>query len=505
MALFLLMMAICLGLCNTAQADLPASTSGVTYEIFVGSFCDSNGDGQGDLQGIIQQLDYLESLHVRRIWLTPIHPSPSYHRYDVSDYMTVDPVLGSMDDFRQLVKEAKLRGMEILLDLVVNHTALDHSWFQAACQALASGEENPYVSWYNFSKGQGQHPVPHAEGWFYEGQFTSKMPDLNLDHPDVRAEIDRIMTFWQEQGVGGFRLDAVTSYYTDQPAKNAEFLKFVSDVAHGNASDAYVVGEAWTSDQAILRLYESGVDSLFNFPASDIDGTLIRAALNGAGRRAAEKLEEWNKKLQQLSSNCKDSAFLTNHDMNRAAGMLRGDLSKEKVAASLLLLSPGNPVVYYGEELGMYGSGRDENKRLPMLWSTNTSQGMCLSPKQADQKQRLKQGVDVQSTDNGSLLNHYRALLALRAECPEFETKDMTLVNQDNEALACYLLSRDGCTIGVIINTDSEQTFDISDPFLGAKELVGEVGDAQLTDSVIRLPGGSSIVFRMGRCGDITQ
>ena len=498
MATILLLFLVCLlAFPGVAGAEPSPNPSGVTYEIFVGSFADSNGDGKGDLQGIIQKLDYLESLHISRIWLTPIHPSPSYHRYDVSDYLTVDPALGTLEDFMQLVAEAKSRGITILLDLVVNHTALDHPWFQQACAALATGGDSPYIAWYHFTQGEGQHPVPGAAGWFYEGQFTSHMPDLNLDHPDVRQEIDHIITYWQGLGVGGFRLDAVTSYYTSNPVANTAFLKFLSDVANRNDPDTYIVGEAWTNEQAILQLYDSGIDSLFNFPAGGIDGSLIRAALYQTGARAAERLSQWNQDLLRVSPGSYDAPFLTNHDIDRSAGMLRGDLAKQKVAASLMLLAPGNPMIYYGEEIGMFGSGRDENKRLPMLWSASNAEGMTQSPADADQTQRLKSGADEQEADPNSLLNHYRAVLELRSQFPVFETAEMIALDVANEAIACYTLTRDGDTIGVLINTDTEHTMDIPYPFEGEEALAWAVGGVQLTEHAIHLPGGACAVFRI--------
>ena len=198
------------------------------YEIFVYSFCDSNGDGLGDLQGVTDQLDYLQNLGITGIWLMPIHPSSSYHKYNVSDYYAIDPDYGTMEDFETLMAECEKRGIHVILDLVVNHTGSDHPWFQEAAaylQSLGDAEPDvqacPYVDYYNFTKEpKTAHTQVPGTDWYYESQFSSAMPDLNLDSELVRQEIGDIMRFWLDKGVAGFRLDAAKEFNTGSNDKN---------------------------------------------------------------------------------------------------------------------------------------------------------------------------------------------------------------------------------------------------------------------------------------------
>ena len=162
----LLALALCMGAGAAAFAG-EAGTSGVAYEIFVGSFADSDGDGVGDLRGIGEKLGYLTALGIDRIWLTPVFPSPSYHHYDVTDYMDVDPAFGTLEDFDALVAACAAAGITIILDLPVNHTGSEHPWFLEAREALASGGQGGKTDWYCFTQGSGQHPVPGADGWYY--------------------------------------------------------------------------------------------------------------------------------------------------------------------------------------------------------------------------------------------------------------------------------------------------------------------------------------------------
>ena len=191
------------------------------YEIFVYSFCDSNGDGIGDLKGVLSKLDYLQELGVNGIWFMPVHPSQSYHKYDVADYFQIDPAYGTLEDFRDLLAACKERDIHVIMDLVLNHTADNHPWFTEACdylRSLPAGEEPnpevcPYVEYYYFTReaAVNYHPVSGSD-WYYEGKFSPNMPDLNLEHGLVRREISTIMSYWLEMGVDGFRLDAAKEF-----------------------------------------------------------------------------------------------------------------------------------------------------------------------------------------------------------------------------------------------------------------------------------------------------
>ncbi len=484
--------------CAVAEDSAPAS--GVTYEIFVASFSDHNGDGSGDLLGIIDRLDYLTSLGVDALWLMPVHSSPSYHKYDVTDYESIDPAYGTVEDFESLVSACAEQGIRVMLDLVVNHTSSLHPWFQAACKALAAGEDSPYTDWYHFTQtaGDGYHAAPGAEGWYYEGRFGDHMPDLNLDNAEVRAEIARIMALWQSRGVKGFRLDAVTSYYTGANDSNREFLRFLTETAKVHDPECYLVGEAWADEATILSLYPSGIDSLFNFPAADSTGTLLKAALKGNGATAAVRLAEWQEKVHAANPAAQDAPFLTNHDMGRAAGPLRLGLAQEKAAAMLYLLLPGRPTVYYGEELGMTGSGRDENKRLPMLWSAEDTTQLCNAPADADQNQRLKAGVDVQDADADSLLNCYRAVIRLRAQAPELAHGTMRVLDAENPSVAFYQVTEGDSAVLVAVNASAAETVAFSADVLANADVVGGYGNASKNEeNTLTMPPVSCMILRI--------
>lgn len=491
----ILSLLLLMGLLPAAYAEEPAL--GVTYEIFVASFQDSDGDGIGDLQGIIDRLDYLQSLGVRQIWLMPIHPSPSYHKYDVLDYYAVDPSYGTLDDFDRLTAACKERGIRVILDLVLNHSSSSHPWFLAACDDKFFSRTGETTDWYVFypEEGNARHKISGCS-WWYEGQFGSHMPDFNLDSESLRAEFAKIITFWQSHGVGGFRLDAVTSYYAGANASTADFLRFVCETAKANDPDCYLVGEAWTDEATILTLYESGIDSLFNFPASDSTGRFVKAALAGKSSTVASAQADWNARIRAVSPASVDAPFVSNHDMARARGMLRSKVPNEKAAALLYLLMPGVPTVYYGEELGMSGSGSDENKRLPMVWSSDAAT-QCKAPAAADQAQRLTDGVAEQDSDPDSLLNWYRQLIALRNLAPELTRGEMTALDGGNDAICAYTVTDAGSTVAIISNVSQKDTLTVSLDVLRGAELLGGIGGAAFADGTANLPPLSGIIVRL--------
>ena len=489
-------------LASSAMAAETVRPSGVTYEIFVGSFRDSNGDGIGDLGGIAASADYIASLGADRVWLTPVHPSISYHKYDVLDYYDIDPQFGTLDDFDAMEKTLEERGIAVTMDLVVNHTSSEHPWFLAACDALRNGTDSPYIDWYHFTKGEGQHIVTGTD-WYYEGQFGYHMPDLNLGNPDVRKEIAAIIAFWQGHGVDGFRLDAVTSYYTGAPASTTEFLAFVTETAHAGDPDCWVVGEAWTNETEMLQYYASGVDSLFYFPGADSTGRFVKGALNANGAAVAAAVADWQARLHDVSPASQDAPFLTNHDMARARGMLRSKIEFQKVAAMTYLLTPGRPVVYYGEELGMSGSGIDENKRLPMLWNGTDASAQCAPPAAADQQQRLKEGVCEQEGNPDSLLNWYRDVIALRSLAPELTNGTMTAVDAGHKAIGCWRVDDGGESVIVIVNTSVNEAVTVDVAAMGKATPIGSCGmteDCILQDNdgyvtMVTLPAISCLVL----------
>ncbi len=466
-----------------------------TYEIFVYSFADSNGDGVGDLKGVLQNLDYVndgddttfEDLGCNSIWLMPVSPSPSYHKYDVTDYKAIDPEYGTMEDFDALVAACHERGIDLYIDTVINHTSSEHPWFKAAADFLKQNsdpeeittdqesadeektaedgsdteesnnasvtfteealESCPYLAYYNFST----MPLTGYErlngtNWYYEARFWSGMPDLNLDNEKVREEIADITKFWTEHGVDGFRLDAVAYYYTDQNDKNIEFMTWLNDTIKSQNPDAYIVGEAWISESAYAQYYQSGIDSFFDFNYANGEGMIAKLA---RGKLSAGKFAESLKNTEQLlysyNPDYIDAPFYTNHDMARSAGYFtgKGADNSVKLAGGLNLLMGGNAFIYYGEELGMRGSGKDENKRAPMYWVNEVGQGeeydrlssiMCDGPKGMEDAPMLNSPYYLQNQDEYSILSYFRNAVRMRNSFPVIArgtTEPVEAIEQD--------------------------------------------------------------------------
>ena len=412
------------------EKTVPDDKYRTTYEIFVYSFCDSNGDGIGDLNGIRSRLDYIQELGFDAIWLTPVHPSSTYHKYDVDDYRAVDPAFGTMEDFEALVKDCHERGIRLYMDLVLNHTSDDNEWFLAAADYLRElpSDWEPdssycsYYDYYNFTR-QAQDGYAPLEGtdWYYEARFWSEMPDLNLASQAVRDEIRDIMAFWLGKGADGFRLDAVTSYFTGNPEANTEFLRYVTEAGRSIDPDCYFVGEAWTDRDTIAGLYRSGIDSLFDFPFAGLDGFIVNI-VNGT-YKASDYVKGMllaEEAYGNANPDFVDAPFYTNHDMARSAGYFGADQGPvTKMAYAMSLFMTGNSFVYYGEEIGMKGAGKDENKRAPMYWSDDPDDpDMCDGPPDMDDFQMKFPSAADQMQDGLSLWTWFREVIRVRNAFP---------------------------------------------------------------------------------------
>jgi len=436
------------------------------YEIFVASYCDSDGDGTGDLKGIAEKLPEIEYLGVTGLWLMPVHPSPSYHKYDVLDYYAIDPAYGTMADFEALASRCEEKGMALIIDLVLNHTSHLHPWFLSACKSIAvepCGEiscpmeplcraHNPYCGYYHFSQEAGSNRRALSNGWYFEGVFGPHMPDLNLTNEAVVAELLQIADFWLQKGAAGFRLDAVVHFENNNVPFNNAFLRRLKE----RFPEAYFVGEVWSDAAVISRYYESGIDSLFNYPLATQDGSLIKAIRNGNGSAFAEKIAAWQETLKEINPSAIDAPFLSNHDNGRSAGFLMRDAALQKLAAAVYLFMPGNPFIYYGEELGMTGSGRDENKRQPYLWSVSDASGIPNPPPDCEQTQSLAEGYWEQKENPGSLLNTYRDLLKARKSRPEIARGTVTPLNLGLDTLCAYTSTYLDSSVTVVHNFSKE-------------------------------------------------
>jgi alpha-amylase len=404
----------------------------VCYEIFVRSFCDSNGDGIGDLNGITSRLDYLQDLGVEALWLTPIHPSPSYHKYDVTDYYRVEPEYGTLDDFRQLLADAHSRSIHVYLDLVINHTSTRHPWFRAA----RSGTSTPFRSFYWWhspqeiqERGIGRRQLTadswEANPWHhnrgdaekYYGMFTHRMPDLNYDSPTLREELFKIVDFWlNDVGVDGFRLDAARHIYPywlkdRNPSFWEEFGRRIEELKPG----VYTVGEVW-ADAHEVAPYFRGLKANFHF---DLSYALQHILVQGTHQELVRKLLEDYAVFSACNPAFVDAIMLTNHDQERIGSVVQGQPDKMKLAASLLLTLPGQPYLYYGEEIGMLGKKPDPRIREPFLWTDqphDPQRPRWIRPYYS--RRSTVRPLSVQQQDPTSLYHHYQKLIALRKAEP---------------------------------------------------------------------------------------
>ncbi|MBQ6173015.1 MAG: alpha-amylase [Clostridia bacterium] len=458
----------CLALLCALLIVLPCLPAGADehpnwYEVFVRSYQDSDGDGLGDLNGLTARLDALHDLGWNGLWLMPVMPSPSYHKYDVTNYMDIDPEYGTLEDMRTLIAAAHARGFLIILDLPVNHTSTRHPWFEAACDALRRGEESPYTDYYHFL----DHPADGyvqlgGTGWYYEERFAGGgMPDLNLDSEAVRAEITAICDFWlREMDADGFRLDAVTSFYTGDSEANIAFLRWLKESCEAIRPGSYLVGECWSGLTTIADYYRSGVDSFFLFPASQAEG-FVASSLRGRSKHA----EKFNRGLLNTLEAIPDgllAPFLSNHDTGRTIGSVQGRSNRPaaKFAEGLLGLLPGRTFTYYGEEIGMVGSGDDPNKRLAMYWNDGD---MTQQPPGVTNLEYAYPCWDDQMADPDSLLHYCAAVNAMRSRWPMIPAgTHETLLAEGDLLLMRRTLGEDACLIAV--NFSSSETLELTLP-----------------------------------------
>ena len=441
------------------------------YEIFVYSFYDSDGDGIGDLKGVVQKLDYIQDMGFNGIWLMPIMQSPTYHKYDVVDYYAIDEQYGTVEDFQTLVEECHKRDINIVIDFVINHSSSQHTWFQEACaylKQLPEGQEPdltecPYVDYYHFSKEQVNSDYYQVSGsdWYYEGVFWSEMPDLNLGSMVLRTELEDISRFWIDMGVDGFRMDAAMHFEETDIAFNTEALDWLYSFCKGINPDFYMVSEVWASRSMIAEYYASNTPSMFNFDVADAEGKLIKAARgNYKASSFVESMVSYQKEYAEKNPEYIDAPFLTNHDMGRVANCLMKNADDMKMACGLLMTMNGSPFVYYGEEIGMSSSGqKDENKRLPMIWSDTDTTGMTKGPADADKDiVSAFAGVEQQMEDPYSILNYYKRAVRLRNENPEIARGQIEIVEELTEGKqAAITKSYEGSMIGIVYNTSDEE------------------------------------------------
>lgn len=494
--------------------EAPDDNYRVFYEIFTGSFSDSNGDGVGDLRGILNRLDYLNdgdptsgrSLGIEGIWLTPIFKSPSYHKYDVTDYYTVDEQFGTQEDLRALIDACHARRVKLILDLPINHTGDKCRWFgQFRTAHQAGNTDDPYYSFYSFvTPGDGQSaPSGYCQlagtGDWYECNFSDSMPELNFDSETVRQELLQVAKFYLDMGVDGFRFDAAKYVYFGDDGRSSEFWDWYLAELRAMKPDVYTVAEVWDSDGVTDQYYSA--TNCFDFTTSQTDGLIAATAQHGKVSAYTAYVDSYLDRIHAIRADAMMVPFIANHDTDRAAGYLTVASGNMKVAANLYLLSSGSPFIYYGEELGMRGSrggaNTDANRRLAMLWGDGDTirdpEGTTYDPAKQVQETAAQQ---MQSA--GSLYSYYKKLLLIRASHPAIARGEYTPVNVPDSKLGGFVADWNGQRVCVLHNTTlSSASLDLVSLGLEGFTLSDFIGveEAGLTDGVLRLGGQTSAVL----------
>lgn len=454
---------------NRAKAKIPWYKNAIFYELYVRAFRDSNGDGHGDLLGVIEKLDYLKDLRIDCIWLLPIYPSPlKDDGYDISDYHSIHPDYGTLDDLEALTEAIHARGMRVIVDMVVNHTSDQHPWFIEARSSRESPMRDYYVwsdtdqlykdtrvifldvedSNWTFDEGSGQ---------YYWHRFYSSQPDLNYDNPQVQNAMLDIMRFWLDRGIDGFRMDAVPYLYErsgticENLPETHEYLKLVRRVMDEEYPHAVLLAEANQLPYDVKEYFGDGdeMHMAFHFPLMP---RIFQALALGDSRPIYRLLDE----LPEIPETAQWCVFLRNHDeltlemvseedrqwmwqhyapepvmrqnlgiRRRLAPLLNGDRHRIKLANSILFTIPGAPIVYYGDEIGM---GEDLSQpdrygvRTPMQWHAGLNAGFSEGDPEILYQPVISGGsfdyrnvnVTEQEDDPESLLNVTRQMIATR-------------------------------------------------------------------------------------------
>jgi maltose alpha-D-glucosyltransferase/alpha-amylase len=490
----------------------------IFYEVYVRAFYDSNGDGRGDLRGIIQKLDYLQNLGIDCLWLLPIYPSPlKDDGYDISDYYSVHPDYGTLDDFKDLLEAAHARGMRIISDLVLNHTSDQHPWFQAA----RADPNSPYREYYVWSdtdrkyreariifidSEQSNWSWDPVAGQYYWHRFYACQPDLNFDNQTVRDEMIKVMEFWLDLGVDGFRVDAVP-YLFEREGTNCEnlpethiYLKAMRHFIDERYPDRILLCEAnqWPKD---VHSYFGDGDEFhmgFQFPLMPRIFIAIR-------RGDLEPIRWVIQETPEIPPNCQWCTFLRNHDeltlemvtqddrqwmwqeyapkpqmrlnlgiRRRLASLLDDDRRKIELAYSLLFTLPGSPIIYYGDEIGMGDNIRLPDRggvRTPMQWDNSTTAGfsaskkLYLPPINRPPGNPAQANVADQVADPDSLWQAVRNMIAIRKSQPALQGRDFAWLDCNNQAVAAYIRTCGKNRLLVLNNlSDQEQSIQVRVP-----------------------------------------
>jgi len=488
------------------------------YQVFVGSFSDSNRDGIGDLRGVINRLDYLndgdtasgESLGVQGIWLSPIFASPSYHKYDASDYYAIDWRFGTMEDLQELADLCQERNIKLILDLVINHTSTQHPWFLSFKEARISGDtENPYYDFYSCAateerlNGVTYQKIANVDCW-YECNFSPEMPELNFDNEAVRQAVLEVAKYYLDMGIDGFRFDAVKYIYYGDTVRSVDFWQWYMEELKKLEPEIYCVGECWSGETEILE-YCTAMNC-FDFAMSQAEGVAASAAKNGSILKFTNYVASYQGKVLAADPEGMPMFFLSNHDMDRIGGTFITE-NNMRMAANLYLLAPGSPMIYYGEEIGMRGSRggemTDANRRLAMLWGDPEDLIKDPAGSTYAEKNQIQTTVAEQLEDEGSLLRYYQQLIALRNSVPAIARGSYASLDCSDKKFGGFRIEYEGETVALFHNTWAEEvSYDLS----ACKGLEGVeltkllgfvgVGEAKLEGNILTLGPQTSAILK---------
>lgn len=496
--------------------SVPLGNSVVFYEIFVGSFSDHDGDGIGDLTGIMDRMDYLNdgdpqsglSLGIGGIWLTPVYASHSYHKYDVDDYYRVDPSFGTNEDLKALIDLCHSRGVKVILDLPINHTGKDNPWFKNFINShILNNPSNIYYDLYSWQDSSLPNPAGRTFYKYpgtkvaYECNFSSDMPELNFDSPLARQYVLDAAKYYLEMGVDGFRFDAAKYIYYGDHEKSAEFWNWYLGELRAVKPDIYTVAEVWDSE-GITNRYTPYTDC-FHFSVSQASGLIAETAKAGDVNRFTAYVQDYQETIRSLNPSAQDVMFISNHDMDRCAGYLTAASGQMQMAANLYLLSPGSPFIYYGEEVGLRGSrgsaSTDANRRLAMPWGDGDTVSDPVGTTY-DPAKKISFPVLQQTEDKSSLYNYYKSLLLIRSANPEIAVGQYTALQLAGTKLGGFISTYADSYCIVLHNTSKQQViYDLAS--CCEKELHGiaaaiGMGTASLSGTILTIDAQTSAVLR---------
>ena len=430
--------------------------------------------GLDDLRGIINRMDYLndndpesgKSLGTEGIWLTPVFLSSSYHKYDVTDYYQIDPAFGTEEDLKELTALCHERDVKLILDLPLNHTGADNSWFRNFKNAhLMHSPDNIWYDFYAWLEPDAEIPAGRhfmriqQPELLVEANFSDHMPELNFDNERVRKTVLDVAAYWLGIGVDGFRFDAAKYPYYGEHERNAEFWTWYMEELKKINPNIYTVAEVWDGD-GITNRYLNAFNC-FRFSTSQAEGLIAETAKGGDVNKLVRETQSYLDTIHALNPEAMNIPFIANHDTDRAAGYLTVASGRMAVAANLYILMPGSPFIYYGEEIGLRGSrggaNTDANRRLAMLWGDGDT---VKDPAGSTYDKQTPYSVQDLESMPGSLLKHYQKLIAIRKANPEIAKGEYTALAFSDTKLGGFLCTWNGSTVGVFHNT-TEKTLTV--------------------------------------------